>query len=80
MEPDQEDKAPEQAGEAASVRPEQVLLPIVVITIGDSHTGDTALKGILMLLALASVVADFRAAEEGGVTLAVAEDEDGAGN
>jgi len=32
-----------------------------------------------MLLALASVVADFRAVEEGGAPLAVAEDEDGAG-
>ena len=79
MEPVQGDRAPEQVEDVASVRPKQVLLPIVVITIGDCHPGDIAPKGILMPLALVSVVADFRAAEEGDVTLAVAEDEDGAG-
>jgi len=56
-----------------------VLLPTVVITIGDFPIGEILLKGTLMLLALASVVADFRAVEEGGAPLAVAEDEDGAG-
>ena len=56
-----------------------MLLRIVVITIGDCPIGDIAVKGSLMPLALASVVVDFPAAEEGGVPLVVAEDEDGAG-
>jgi hypothetical protein len=56
-----------------------VLLPIVVIIIGDFPIGDIAVKGTLIPLALASVVVGFPAAEEGGVPLVVAEDEDGAG-
>ena len=51
----------------------------MVIIIGDFPIGDTAVKGTLMPLALASVVVDFPAAEEGGVPLVVAEEGDGAG-
>ena len=79
MEPVQGDRAPEQVEDVASVRPKQVLLPIVVITIGDFLIGDIALKVILMPPVLALVVADFRAEEEGDVPLAVEEDGGGAG-
>jgi hypothetical protein len=51
----------------------------VVIIIGDFPIGDIALKGTLMPPALASAVADFHAAEEEDVPLAVVEDEGDAG-